>query len=85
MPWQYHGYHSDTQSHGLIIHQKKSVIIPKQTIISSSSSSSNMNLSLIDQNKARIKDCSNDILSCKGETIRKFVELTVNLVARFLQ
>ena len=81
MPWQYHGYHSDTQSHGLIIHQKKSVIIPKQTIISSS----NMNLSLIDQNKARIKDCSNDILSCKGETIRKFVELTVNLVARFLQ
>ena len=81
MPWQYHDYHSDTQSHGLIIHPKKSVIIPKQTIISSS----NMNLSLIDQNKARIKDCSNDILSCKGETIGKFVELTVNLVARFLQ
>ena len=69
MPWQYHGYHSDTQSHGLIIHQKKSVIIPKQTIISSS----NMNLSLIDQNKARIKDCSNDILSCKEKLLESLL------------
>ena len=44
-----------------------------------------MTLFLTDKKKTKIKGFSKDILSFKGETLRKFVEIIDHLVAGFLQ
>ena len=76
MPWQCHGYNLGTHILRFIVHWEK----PRICI-----SSTNMTLFLTYKKKTKIKGSSKDILSCKGETLRRFVALIDNLVAGFLQ
>ena len=70
-----------------VYYTPREAVITKQTIIclGFAISSTKMTLSLTDERKARVKDCSKDILSCNRVTTRKFAKLKSNLVARFLQ
>ena len=83
--WKCHGYHSDIQNHGFVVHSEKSIIIRKQTsnclglIISSTS----ITLSVTDIKKTKIKELSKDILSCSIVNIRELTKPSRQSIYQF--
>ena len=87
MSWTFRGYHLNTHSHEFITYSEKPVFILKQRAVYLGFVIwfNNSTFSLTNKKKAKIKDCSMDILFCIRVTIRKFAKLIGNLVASSLQ